>query len=211
MILLNSVGEGILGAIVSIGGLMLMFVGFSWISEKFFGTRITTRSQLVNAHISSQEDERIYNNYVKTNPDLVKRAIEQCKKKGYSKTHSNILSELYKIKKEEEKRKIKETNSENINIKEQTKTYNDLKEKERKEFIKNSIILFNTLYFEFEEDIFSKKNITATDLFEIAYDKDPNLKIIDNYNNLFDLYVDEILSNKEFTDKKRKLIIELLK
>ena len=98
MVLL-SVAEGIMGAVFSIGSLFLMFMGFAWISQKFFGTRIHGKYQAGEAYRLSMFEQQEVEKYNLTNPKIVQEAIDNCKKKGYSNTYSNVLSEIRKIEK----------------------------------------------------------------------------------------------------------------
>lgn len=92
--------EGILGFVFTIGTLIVLFGGFQWIMAKFFGTHFHGKYQARNALNEQMRYESAVQEYIKKNPALVDEAIKRCSKKGYSKTHYNILAEIRKIEKE---------------------------------------------------------------------------------------------------------------
>jgi len=102
LVILSGIIEGIAGFLTFIlvfGGLIF---GFQWLMAKFAGVRFHGRYQAGQAYRESKTQENVAQNLAYENPVLFNKAIERCKKKKYVLTPFNILSESYKIEKEEE-------------------------------------------------------------------------------------------------------------
>jgi hypothetical protein len=92
--------EGWYVPFLAIGFFGIFFYVIFWIFEKFFGVRVSSRSGLSDSIRNIANDEVELNLLSNKNPQLIKQAIEACKNKGYSRTHTNILHEAHKIQNE---------------------------------------------------------------------------------------------------------------
>lgn len=99
-ILLSSFIEGAFGFILTFGSLGLLFYGFQWVLARFFGTHVHGRFQAQKARDEQDLYKAAFEDYLKNDPKTVEEAIKNCENKRYSKTHSNVLSEIKKIEKE---------------------------------------------------------------------------------------------------------------
>lgn len=75
--------------------MMLLFVGgIQWIIAKFFGAKVFGRFQLHRAMAEIEEDKKEL--FTHSEPDI-EEGIRRCEKKGYIKTHTNVLVEVKQL------------------------------------------------------------------------------------------------------------------
>ena len=89
--------------LIGLAGIFLFLYIIFWIFRKFFGVNIVSKSGIGEA-IHQESMNAFYLN--KMDQDLVQEAITRCSKKGFAKTHSNVLDEIEKIQKERERENI---------------------------------------------------------------------------------------------------------
>ncbi len=261
--------EGLFAAIITIGTLVFLFAGFQWIMAKFFGTHFHGKFQASEALQNQQEYERIFDQYVQSNPAIVNEAVARCKSKGYSKTHYNILAEIRKIEmensaqpnlKEKISQKIKKfreelkvgkyptdieklerlndlrlsggltdeeyrdlkleilkeksTTSPSSNVVNTSKANNvsvDVIQEQRDWQIKEALKTINMLYFEFKDELECLENLELKEVHDAILKNENSISLINNYDNLFKLYSDGIITKEEFVSKKKKIVINSLK
>ena len=252
--------EGVLGFVLSIGSLFLMFFVFQWIMAKMFGVHFHGKFQAREAFQEQHELENTFHKYTNSNPEMVKAAINKCRKKGFAKTHYNILVEIKKIenknnghqslsKKITEKigvinEKFKIDNSKS-NI-EQLERLNKLRieggltDEEYQDFKKQILIktdkivktrdknetpkfslsesekqeaitTINLLYFEFKDKTELLKNKKLAEIHQIILKKNNAVSLINNYENLFKLYTNDLITIEEFNSKKEQLFYTSIK
>jgi len=264
-----SIIDGILGFVFTIGTLIVIFGGFQWIMAKFFGTHFHGKFQARNALNEQHQYESLVQEYLRKNPSIVDKAIERCKKKGFSRTHYNILSEIRKIEKEKsgqpnlskkvtqtinkvsdkvigdktkseieklerlnklkneggltekefdnyknrilhkdvKKRKIEEEiHNENTNVDQ----YDFSKNQQMRE-IQKAMKTINSLYFEFQGEVDFLDSMDLQDVHETILEKRETIAIINSYDNLFELYSNDLINNDEFKLKKKQILIKSLK
>jgi len=261
--------EGFLSFIVVMTFLVLMFGGFRWVMAKYFGTHFYGKFEGSKTRREHNDYELIIQDYTIKNPQLVKKAIDICNKKGYSKTHYNILSEIRKIeneaiKEQNLKNKISEKissirfkiNSGASNEIEKLQKLNELRKEGgltneeylefKKDIISNiskkrttpqskvlnsdattnqynptlslnehntkmAIQTINLLYFEFKDEVDDLKNLKLNEVYNIIFNKGNSFALIKSYENLFQLYTNDLITKEEFTIKKKQIIIKSLK
>lgn len=98
-IILGSFIEGLFGFITFAVFMILIFGTFFWFASNFFGVRYHGRSSESRRNaLKDQEDSKAtYEELSVSHPQLVNQAIDNCKKKKYSLTYSNVLSEVSNI------------------------------------------------------------------------------------------------------------------
>ncbi|MGQ8336305.1 hypothetical protein ACUNWD_07105 [Sunxiuqinia sp. A32] len=95
-IIILSVGEGIVGFLMFIIGALVFFGGFQFIAQKYFGTRFHGKFGAPSAFEENRREKESFEYLSKVDPVGINVAISSCKRKKYSLTHQNILSEYYK-------------------------------------------------------------------------------------------------------------------
>lgn len=82
-------------------GIMIFVAIIFYFIEKFLGITAIPKHQSNNITDIKKTDESLYNYELKNDPVLVNYALQNVKKKNYALTKRNILSEIYKIKDDE--------------------------------------------------------------------------------------------------------------
>ena len=90
---------------ITIIGIILMMIAFAvgtqWIMAKFFGTKVHGRFQYHQAVAEIEEDQQILMTHSKAD---IEEGMRRCERKGYVKTHTNILAEVTQLIREREHR-----------------------------------------------------------------------------------------------------------
>lgn len=103
--------EGILGFLVVVIFFGVLLGGFQFLAGKYFGMKIHGKYQFRNA---VREEEMVQQQLHLESQIDIEEGIKRCKKKNYTPTASNILSEISKIKKERNNDQAKESNVKGI-------------------------------------------------------------------------------------------------
>ena len=189
--------EGILGFIafaVIIGGL---FYRFSWVSSKYLGVKQVPRYGLADEIQNQEEIKKILNNQDST---LVNKAIEECKRKHYSLTQENVLNEVYKLKENRQSNEFQQNEA----LKSQKNS--DVQKFKNKEVL----LLCSMLFIEFEDDLRQVGIYNNEILYKRISDSDSINSIYHNYNKLFQLYSQGIVSETEFNQKKKIILFKAI-
>ena len=95
--------EGLFGFIAVVFGLLLVIVPVTYLMEKFMGMKIYGGwASLVQGERDEEQVKQELIELQKKNPELVEKAIVQCKKKKFTPTYTNVLNEVYQIVNEKE-------------------------------------------------------------------------------------------------------------
>ncbi len=187
--------EGILAIIFFIAVMAGIFYGFGWIFQKFFGIKLVGKFGVARELRNQEQLRTVLNNH---NPELVDKAVEECKRKHYSITQENILNEVLNLK---EKKQDKLTVSK-IDIKQSVNIdTQSFKSKEVRQ-------LCGILFLEFEDDLRQVGIFNNEVLFKKIADSDSINFIFQNYNKLFQLYSQGIVTEIEFSLKKKMILFK---
>jgi len=92
---------------ITIIGIIFMMIGFvvlfHWVSAKFFGVYIHGKYQHHAAINKIDQDKQLL---MLQKQEDIEEAIRRCARKGFAKTHSNVLTEVRKINRQRENNTI---------------------------------------------------------------------------------------------------------
>jgi hypothetical protein len=187
--------EGILAGILFIAVMAGIFYGFGWIVQKFFGFKLVGKFGVARELRNQDQIKIVLNNQ---EPEIVDKAVEECKRKHYSVTQENVLNEVLNLK-EKKQEKLTQTKSEpkqSVNIDTQS-----FKAKEVRQ-------LCGMFFLEFEDDLRQVGIFNDDVLFKKIAESDSITFIFQNYNKLFQLYSQGIVSEAEFSLKKKLILFK---
>lgn len=98
-ILLMSSGENAITIIGIIIMLIAFVIGSNWVLEKFFGIKTHGRFKYHQAAAKIHQDKRELLTYTTSD---IEEGMRRCERKGYVKTHTNVLSEVRQLIRERE-------------------------------------------------------------------------------------------------------------
>lgn len=187
--------DGILAVIFFIAVMAGIFYGFGWIVQRFFGVKLVGKFGVARELRNQDQIKIVLNNQ---DPIIVNKAVEECKRKHYSITQENVLNEVLNLK-EKKQEKLTQTKSEqkqSVNIDTQS-----FKAKEVRQ-------LCGMFFLEFEDDLRQVGIFNNDVLFKKIADSDSINYIFQNYNKLFQLYSQGIVSETEFSLKKKLILFK---
>lgn len=88
---------GFFAGIVVIGSLFALFAGASWFMQKFMGTKPVSRNDIGKAYQEAEKDKEAVERLLLTDPENIGKAFDECERKGYIKTYTNVLAEYRRI------------------------------------------------------------------------------------------------------------------
>lgn len=91
--------------------MVIIFGGFQWLAAKFFGVKYHGRFDRQQALQREEEQKQML---LTCSEEDIAEGVERCRKKGYAKTYSNVLTEVVQLIKEREKRTLSDKLKRNI-------------------------------------------------------------------------------------------------
>lgn len=100
-IILMSSFENAMGIASMILMMIAFAAGFQWIMAKFFGVKTHGRFGVHRAFAEIEQDKQDLSTHL---PEDIAEGIRRCERKGYVKTHTNVLAEVRQLIREREHR-----------------------------------------------------------------------------------------------------------
>lgn len=89
--------EDFFGILTGLAIMALFAFATHWITQKYFGIRLVRRFGIREAYQDQMKDQEMLKYYRATQPALVDKAIDSCRKKLFALTATNVLNEVLKL------------------------------------------------------------------------------------------------------------------